>query len=75
MLAAINGQKIQCTDLGIWDRRMGSVSPRMQIKSYYPDIGRGSIEHCTVSHEKADSHLSSCGKKSLIEKFLGWLDV
>ena len=47
----------------------------MQIRSYYPDIGRGSIEHSTVSHEKADRRLECCGKKSLFERLMGWLDV
>ena len=75
MLATINGQTVQCADLGLWDRRMSSGSSRMQIRSYYPDIGRGNIEHSTVSHENANKRLSSCGKKSLFEKLLGWLDV
>ena len=75
MLATINGQNIQCADLGIWDRRMNSGSRSVQIRSYYPDIGRGSIEHRTVSHESADRNLLRCGKKSLLEKLLGWLDV
>ena len=75
MLATINGQTVQCADLGLWDRRMNSGSTRMPIVSYYPDIGRGCIEHCTISHESADRHLTGCGKKSLFEKLLGWLDV
>ena len=75
MLATLNGQTIQCADLGVCDMRMNSGSPRMQIKSYYPDIGRGSIEHSIVSHEKADSRLECCGKKSLFERLMGWLDV
>ena len=75
MLAVINGQTIQCADSSIWDRRMDSRSLPMQIRSYYPDIGRGSIEHRTVSHESANSRLEQCAKKSLIEKLLGWLDV
>jgi hypothetical protein len=54
---------------------MNSDSRCVQIRSYYPDIGRGSIEHRTVSHESADRNLLSCGKKSLLEKLLGWLDV
>jgi len=75
MLATLNGRTIQCADLGIWDMRMNSGSSRMQIRSYYPDIGRGSIEHSTVSHEKADRRLECCGKKSLFEKLMGWFDV
>ena len=75
MLATLNGQTIECADLGVWDMRMNSGSPQLQIRSYYPDIGCGNIEHSTVSHEKADRRLEYCGKKSLLEKIMGWLDV
>ena len=75
MYATINGQMVECADSGIWDRRMESGSRQQPIGSYYPDIGRGSIEHSTVSHECADSRLTQCGKKSLLERLLGWLDV
>ena len=75
MLASINGRNVQCSDLGIWDRRMLSCLHPMQIRSYYPDVGRGSIEHRTISHDHAASRLEKCMKKSLLEKLLGWLDV
>jgi len=75
MFAELNGQVIDCADVGIWDSRMSCGSRRMPIRSYYPDIGRGNIEHNTVSYESANSHLTRYGKKSLFEKLLGWLDV
>ena len=75
MLATVNGQMVRCADTGIWDLRMVLRSLPMRIKSFYPDVGRGSIEHRTVSHEKADRRLKACGKKSIVEKLLGWLDV
>ena len=75
MFAELNGQVINCTDVGIWDDRMSCGSYRMPIKSYYPDIGRGNIDHNTVSSESVNRHLTRCGKKNLLEKLLGWLDV
>lgn len=75
MTATINGQMVQCANSSIWEQRMVHGSSPVRIKSYHPDIGRGSIEHTTVSHEKADQHLAGCRKKSILEKLLGWLDV
>ena len=75
MLAIVNGRTVQCPDTSVWDRRMSSHSLPMRIRSYYPDVGRGNIEHSTVSLEKADERLGRCGKKNLLEKLLGWLDV
>ena len=75
MTATINGRPVQCADSGVWDRRMISRSLPSRICSYYPDIGRGNIEHSIVSHRDTDSRLSRCSKKSLVERLAGWLDV
>lgn len=45
------------------------------IKSYYPDVGRGSIEHNPVSHDLAEHGIASCARKTIWEKVCGWLDI
>ena len=45
------------------------------IESYYPDVGRGSIEHNTVSHELAERGIARCARKTIFEKVCGWLDI
>ena len=73
--ATINGEVVPYADASIWDRRMVSSVRPMQIKSFFPDVGRGCVEHDTVSHDATNKRLSKCAKKSLVEKILGWLDV
>ena len=72
--------KLQGVTLGysaqsIWERRMLAGDLSRDIKSYYPDVGRGSIEHNTVSHELAERGIARCARKTIWEKVCGWLDI
>lgn len=73
--ATINGEAVPYANASIWDRRMVSGASPMQIKSFFPYVGRGCIEHDTVSHDATNKLLNKCAKKSLVEKILGWFDV
>jgi hypothetical protein len=73
--ATINGEAVPYANASIWDRRMVSGASPMQIKSFFPYVGRGCIEHDTVSHDATNKLINKCAKKSLVEKILGWFDV
>lgn len=75
MIATIKGQTVPYTATSLWEQRMISDVHPKPIKSYFPDIGRGNIEHDTVSAKIANKNLLNCAKKSVWERFLGWLDV
>jgi len=75
MEIALQGAALGCKAQSLWDSRMLTGGKTRRICSYYPDIGRGSIEHQTVSHEDADRGLARCAKKSLLEKVSAWLDI
>ena len=71
----LQGTVLGCETQSLWDRRMLSGSRARGICSYYPDIGRGSIEHNTVSHEDVAKGLDRCARKSLWERLCAWFDV
>ena len=75
MTIKLHGATLGCSAQSIWERRMLAGDLSRDIKSYYPDVGRGSIEHNTVSHELAERGIASCARKTIWEKVCGWLDI
>ena len=58
----------------LWERRMDADKP-MPIVSYYPEIGRGNIEHDAVSHKEVEKGIDGCARRSLWEAFIAWLGI
>lgn len=52
--------------LSLWEKRMNVPHPK-EIGSYFPDIGRGSIEHDAVSHEEVEKGLMASLHFSIFE--------
>lgn len=71
----LNGEAIDCASVGLWERRMLSGRKPMVIRSYHPDIGRGSIEHQCVNHNRAEAGIGRLSRKTIVERVLGWLDI
>ena len=55
--------------LNLWEKRMNTPHPK-EIGSFFPDIGRGSIEHDAVSHEDVERGLLASLRFSLLEIIL-----
>lgn len=75
MTMKLQGATLGYSAQSIWERRMLAGDLSREIKSYYPDVGRGSIEHNTVSHELAERGIARCARKTIWEKVCGWLDI
>lgn len=75
MTVKLQGVALGCSAQSVWERRMLASSLSRDIKSYYPDVGRGSIEHNPVSHDLAEHGIASCARKTIWEKVCGWLDI
>lgn len=75
MTMKLQGATLGCSAQSIWECRMLAGNLSRDIKSYYPDVGRGSIEHNTVSHELVERGIARCARKTIWEKVCGWLDI
>lgn len=75
MTITLNGKAVGSAPSSLWELRMLSGKSPLAIRSYHPDIGRGSIEHYSVSHRDADSGIERLGKKTVVERLCGWLDI
>ena len=75
MTMKLQGATLGYSAQSIWERRKLAGNLSRDIKSYYPDVGRGSIEHNTVSHELAERGIARCARKTIWEKVCGWLDI
>lgn len=75
MTITLNGMAVGSVPPSLWESRMLSGRKPMAIRSYHPDIGRGSIEHHSVSHDDVEAGIERLGKKTIVERLCGWFDI
>ena len=75
MAIKLDGTVLDCSPRSLWDRRMLDGKRVKNIASYFPEIGRGSIEHDVVPHDVIERGIVGCAKKTMLESICGWLDI
>lgn len=58
----------------LWERRMLRRTIPSRIRSDFPDIGRGNVDHDTVPHRAVERGLGRCARLSILERLLAFFD-
>lgn len=59
----------------LWDRRMLRGTIPYRIRSDFPDIGRGNVDHDAISHENVERGLSRSLRIPLFSRVLAFFDL